>query len=186
MRIIGGIYRGRRLISPPSEITRPTSDRAKEGLFNILDSLLKKNGQHWEDLSFADIFAGSGAVGLEALSRGARIVYSLEKNPVAWDVIRKNDSQKLLHLLKEDALKPPFLKVPVDILFMDPPYGHDLWQKSLKALIDQNWIDRRTLIIVETDQAESEELPPFLVLENKRNYSRNKFLFLKMAPICRK
>ena len=89
MRIISGKFKGRTLMAPP-EGTRPTSDRAKEMLFDMLSSFLMKQGKRWENLKFADVFSGSGAVGLEAVSRGCKQVYLFENNIQAQKTIRQN------------------------------------------------------------------------------------------------
>lgn len=78
MRIIAGTYRGKKLISPTSSATRPTSDRARESLFNMLDHYLRRQDKKWGDMVFADVFAGTGAVGVEAVSRGTKRVFSLK------------------------------------------------------------------------------------------------------------
>lgn len=79
MRIIAGKYRARKLTAPDGMTTRPTSDRAREAVFNVLDSRLRKNGSGWNDLTVLDVFAGTGALGLEALSRGAKALFAAEK-----------------------------------------------------------------------------------------------------------
>ena len=104
MRIISGKFKGRSLIAPP-EGTRPTADRAKEMFFDMLSSLLMKEGKRWENLKFADVFAGSGAVGLEAISRGCRKVSLFENNSIAQKIIRQNGKGMAFELLG-DALKP--------------------------------------------------------------------------------
>ena len=75
MRVISGQYRGKKLLAADEEITRPTSDRAKEGLFNILNNYLLKNSKSWQEIFFCDVFAGSGAIGIEAVSRGTKNVF---------------------------------------------------------------------------------------------------------------
>ena len=104
MRIISGKFKGRSLIAPP-EGTRPTADRAKEMLFDMLTSLLMKEGKRWENLTFTDVFAGSGAVGLEAASRGCKQVYLFENNLVAQKIIRQN-GKSMTFTLEGEALKP--------------------------------------------------------------------------------
>ena len=177
MRIISGKFKGRTLIAPP-EGTRPTADRAKEMLFDMLSSLFMKAGKRWENLSFADVFAGSGAVGLEAVSRGSKVVYLFENNSVAQKTIRQNGKGMTFELLG-DALKPVHAKVPVDILFMDPPYGKGLWEQALPQFLTQGWIDEKTLIIIEEDKTNTIEIPSGFILQEKRAAGRNTFYFLK-------
>ena len=80
MRIVAGTYRGKQIMAPDSLTTRPTADRARESLFNMLNSLLMKEGKIWTDITFADVFSGTGAVGIEALSRGAKEVFCFERS----------------------------------------------------------------------------------------------------------
>ena len=124
MRIISGSLRGRRLHAPPGGVVRPTPDRVRESVFNIL-------GQRLDDMTFLDLFAGSGAVGLEAVSRGARRVVLVEQDPQACDVIRRN----IAHLGCEDraTLVPRSVELALetmerggeafDVVFADPPYS---------------------------------------------------------------
>lgn len=177
MRIISGAHKGRTLIAPPQG-TRPTADRAKEMLFDMLTSLLMKEGKRWENLKWADVFAGSGAVGLEAASRGCKQVYLFENNPVAQKIIRQNGKGMTFELLG-DALKPKTTNTPMDILFMDPPYGKGLWEVALPQFLKQGWIDSNTLVIIEEDKVNQVSIPADFVLQEKRSSGRNTFYFLK-------
>lgn len=177
MRIISGKFKGRTLITPP-EGTRPTADRAKEMLFDMLSSFLMKEGKRWENLKFADVFAGSGAVGLEAASRGAKTVYLFENNSKAQKTIRQNGKEMTFELYG-DALKPIPAKNPIDILFMDPPYGKGLAEQALPEFLNQGWIDKNTLIIIEEDKVNTIEVPKEFLLQEKRSAGRNTFYFLK-------
>ena len=177
MRIISGKNKGRTLIAPPQG-TRPTADRAKEMLFDVLSSFLMKQGKRWENLKFADVFAGSGAIGLEAASRGCQSVYLFENNLTAQKIIRQN-GKNLKFELFGNALTPAFLNDPIDILFMDPPYGKGLWQQALPQFLAQGWIDKNTLIIIEEDKTNKIEIPTHFILTEKRASGRNTFYFLK-------
>ncbi len=177
MRIISGTNKGRTLIAPP-EGTRPTAVRAKEMLFDMLASLLMKSGKRWENLTFTDVFSGSGAVGLEAVSRGCKSVFLFENNPVAQKIIRQNGKGMKFELYG-DALKPVVAKKTSDILFMDPPYGKGLWELALPQFLIQGWIGENTLIIIEEDKTNKVEIPTHFVLLEKRASGRNTFYFLK-------
>ena len=180
MRIIAGTFRGKIISAPEGSGTRPTADRARESLFNILNSMLMKEGKQWSDITFADVFAGSGAVGIEALSRGARDVFCIENDPVALTSLKQNTvGLSGIHLLSQSALDPP-PHDPIDILFMDAPYGKGLWQKALTAFQNTGWINKKTLIIIETDQKLNEKLPNGYCLVQKRSQGRNTFLFTKI------
>lgn len=176
MRLISGQFKGRLLKAPP-EGTRPTADRAKEMLFDILNASLMRFQKQWSRVRFADVFAGSGAVGLEAVSRGAKNVWLFEKNPTAQKIIRQNGHDMTFELLG-DALMPPKINKPMDILFMDAPYGKGLWEMALPAFDKQGWIDKNTMVIVEVDGSEKFELPHGFILQQTRHQGRNTFLFL--------
>lgn len=178
MRIIAGTLRGKTLIAPQGETTRPTSDRARESLFNILNSMLLKQGRLWHDITFADVFAGTGAIGIEAYSRGAREVFCFENNANALSVLKEN-SRQLSHIhLLGNALTPPD-HPSVSVIFMDAPYGKGLWQQALSAFLRAGWIDERTLIVIETDKNLKETLPPEFRLLREHSAGRNTFLFAK-------
>lgn len=179
MRIVSGKWRGKTIHAPEGTATRPTSDRARETLFNILNAMLLKEGRQWCDISFADVFAGSGGVGIEALSRGARHVICVENNPVALTCLRQNITGMAgIEVISRDALMPP-AGAAVDILFMDAPYGKGLWQTALRALATAGWIGDKTLIIIETDNGLTEEVPDGYEMVRERAAGRNKFLFAK-------
>ena len=177
MRIISGKHKGRVLIAPQKG-TCPTSDRAKEMLFDMLSSLLMKGGKRWEDLKFVDVFSGSGAVGLEAVSRGCKSVYLFENNLEAQKIIRQNGKGMIFELFG-DALKPTSSETSVDILFMDPPYGKGLAEQTLPQFLKQGWVNKNTLIIIEEDKANTVEIPLGFILQEKRSAGRNTFYFLK-------
>jgi 16S rRNA (guanine966-N2)-methyltransferase len=187
MRIIGGTLKGRVLKTPVGyETTRPTADRAKEGLFNILSARLASNGKTWTQTVFFDGFAGSGAMGIEALSRGASHVFFVEKDKKALACLKEN-LQGLpafsFTLFNDDILRLPEktndLPFP-DILFLDAPYGKGLWEKALVALVQKNWITPKTICICETEKKfQTPFLPDFELLE-ERSYGRPVFLFFRL------
>lgn len=199
MRIIGGKMRGKKLVSPETEATRPTSDRARESLFNILDNNLRRHEKSWADVVFADVFAGTGAVGIEALSRGAKFGCFFEIDKGALKSLRQNlSSLEKQSIILGDALNPPRAQsimepfaraaggrgVPieskaVDILFMDAPYGRGLWEQALIQFDRQRWINADTHIIIEIDKSENGALPSGFDLSDKRAYGRNTFLFVR-------
>lgn len=184
MRIIAGQLRGKKLLSPKGDVTRPTADRARETLFNILDSMFKKNGSCWSDLIFCDVFAGSGSVGAEALSRGVKKCIFFEKDHYVINVLRKNISEiKRGILVQSDALKPPKAQESVDVVFMDPPYSKNLWQPALTAFYKQGYIHLKTLVIIEIDRDETINIPNGWCLIQKRCSGRNCFLFFKKENI---
>lgn len=151
MRVIAGKARRLNLKTVPGMDTRPTTDRIKETLFNILQPELA-------DCRFLDLFSGSGAIGIEALSRGAGEAVFVEKNPKACACIRENlsftklaDSGKLLNMDVLQALRSLEGKGSFDIIFMDPPYKLELERQVLEYLKESTLADENTLIIVEAD-----------------------------------
>jgi 16S rRNA (guanine966-N2)-methyltransferase len=155
LRIIGGTWRGRRLRFPPQEEIRPTPDRIRETLFNWL-------GQRVPGARCLDLFAGSGALGLEALSRGASQVTFVERDAVAVREMRARLSEwgavggQVEH---NEALR--FLggtAQPFEIVFLDPPFESGLLPQVARALEDKHWLSVGALIYVETDA--SSGLPP--------------------------
>lgn len=178
MRVVSGIFRGKKLQGPPPEITRPTSDRAKEGLFNILNNYLLQRQKQWSDIFFCDVFAGSGAIGIEAVSRGTRHVFLFEQNVEALKCIQKNTEKMPIYIVKGNACLPPQAQQVADILFMDPPYGKGLWKKALIAFNQAGWIDQETLVVIESDKTIQEDIPVPFILYREQSYGRNKFLFL--------
>lgn len=196
MRVIGGKMKGKKLASPETEATRPTSDRARESLFNILDNYLRRLEKPWADVVFVDVFAGTGAVGIEALSRGAKFGCFFEIDKGALKSLRQNLSgiEKQTVILG-NALNPPPLDFfkganmsgtgmpsviqPIGILFMDAPYRRGLWEQALIQFDRQGWINADTYIVIEIDKGENGALPSGFDLSDKRSYGRNTFLFVK-------
>ena len=157
MRIIAGIGKGRKLFSPPS-ITRPTSDRAREGLFSSLTSTFTS----LEGLHFLDLFAGSGAVGVEALSRGAALVEAVESAQVSADVCKQNfellSSQNGVGKFKVHC-KTAFeflnhtASEPYEIIYIDPPYevANSEIEKILKKILALNLLNKHGVVAIERD-----------------------------------
>ncbi len=178
MRIISGKARGTKLYTLEGDITRPTLDRVKESLFNIIQNDIVGS-------SFLDMFSGSGAIGLEAASRGAKEVILCEKNKEAISVIKKNIEKthldvKLYEMPYEKMLES--LNEKIDIAYIDPPYKTDLVYESVKKMLDLDVLGSESLIIVETDEEERiikqiDELEVEII--NKRKYGRVHFIFLK-------
>lgn len=150
LRIIAGAWRGRKLLTPVGETTRPTADRTRETLFSMLVSRLGD----LEGLAVADLFAGSGALGLEALSRGAGNCVFVEQDPAAIRALRSNvanlqaQSQSDVRAGSVLALGPA--KAPLDLIMLDPPYGTGAGEVALDKLQRLGWIGEATWISLET------------------------------------
>lgn len=182
MRVIAGTARSLPLKAPEGMSTRPTTDRIKETLFNMLQPYTPGS-------VFIDIFSGSGGIGIEALSRGAKKAYFIENALPAIECIRKNlEFTKFTDravVLKQDAagaLHNIFEK-EVDIVFMDPPYEQGLERQVLQVLRGCHYVSADTLIIVEaelsTDFSYVKELGYFI--EKEKKYKTNKHVFLHIT-----
>lgn len=182
MRIIGGHYRGKKLRGPPAGGTRPTADRTREMIFNVLLHNPAFGPKPLSDQSVLDIFAGTGALGLEAFSRGAQSVVFIENHRAVLPILYANvKALGLSHtcVLAQDALKiltPPAL--PFTLVFLDPPYHQDLSLPILARLSTHGWLAKEAIIIIETAKDESLLIPPFLSLVTERTSGAAKVLFL--------
>lgn len=185
MRIVAGRHRGRRLAAPPGTSVRPTSERAREALFNILAHGRFGPRPIFEEARVLDVFAGTGAFGLEALSRGARFAAFVEKDRAARDTLAANvktlGEESRTRIVAADATSPPRADGPYDLAFLDPPYRSDLAAPALAALAAGGWLAPNALVIVEM-AARSELVPPegFTPLEERR-YGAGRLVFLR-AP----
>jgi 16S rRNA (guanine966-N2)-methyltransferase len=188
MRVIAGKARRLLLKAPKSLDTRPTADRIKETLFNILNPYLK-------DAYFLDIFAGSGAIGIEALSREAKYAAFVEDNRAALDCIKINlkttkleDQAEIIPVKSEDAVRILETRGRVfDIIFMDPPYNHMLEKQELLLLENSNIIHHDTIIVVEADLDTDFgylEDSKFRIFK-KKEYKLNQHVFIKMKTEIR-
>ncbi len=161
MRIIAGQWRGRVLVAPKGDATRPTADRTREALFSMLVSRLGS----LEGLSVADLFAGSGALGLEALSRGAADCLFVEQDGAALDSLRANASKLGIRpeIRAQSVLTLGPAPKPLDLILMDPPYGTGAGSVALDKLGRLGWISEATLISIETARDEAVEVKDFEV-----------------------
>lgn len=184
MRIVAGQFKGRAIQAPASQATRPTTDRARETLFNML--MHAEWAPELKSARVLDLYAGSGALGLEALSRGAGFCLFVETAAPARGAIRGNIEAlglfgaTRLHRRSATDLgpKPSNLGEAFDLIFMDPPYGKDLIEPTLKGLTTGGWLTKDALIIAETGLLETIELTGWTLLKTKEIAS-SKFWFLK-------
>jgi 16S rRNA (guanine966-N2)-methyltransferase len=160
MRIVAGLWRGRTLIAPPGSQTRPTADRVRQALFDMLLHAPWGGRDAVEGAHVLDVFAGTGAFGLEALSRGAAHATFIEQDRAALAALRANiaalRADPLCTVLPVDALAVP-VGQKCDLVFLDPPYGNDLVRRALLRLRDRDWIASAAMIIAETGR---DEPPP--------------------------
>jgi 16S rRNA (guanine966-N2)-methyltransferase len=185
MRIVSGQYKGKPIAAPEGRSTRPTSDRAREAVFNILEHA------PWapalQGARALDLFAGSGALGLEALSRGAGFCLFVETDEAARGAIR--DNVEALHLYgctrihRRDATdlgpRPASAGPPFDLAFLDPPYAKGLGEKALTGLAEHAWLALGAVVVFERAADEPEIAPAGFELIDERRYGAAKVLFLR-------
>jgi len=180
MRIIAGIWRGRRLLTPAGGAIRPTSDRAREALFGILEH----GAPAVRGARFLDLFCGTGAVGLEAASRGAAEVLLVDDDARALKLARANlerlGAPESVRLVARDASRLGPARQPYDLVFLDPPWRAGLATPALAELRD-GWLAPDARIVVECDGREPLDLPPGYALEQTRRYGAARFTFLRPA-----
>ena len=186
MRIVAGELRGRLIQAPAGQDVRPTSDRAREAIFNILEHAPWSEGI--EGLKAVDLFAGSGAMGLEALSRGAVACLFVELAEASLAAIRANVGAFALEprarLLRQDAARLgrlPQLDAPYDLAFLDPPYAKGLAEPALAALTAGGWLAADALVVLERGSGEAAIQPPGFEILDRRRYGKAEVLFLRVS-----
>jgi 16S rRNA (guanine966-N2)-methyltransferase len=187
MRIVGGRHRGRKIFGPEDdgEALRPTSDRARESLFNILEhGRLSRDGTSLvREARVLDVFCGTGAFALEALSRGAASTTLIDKDPAAIALAHRNltalgDSARA-RVIQADATNPPRATDAHTLAFLDPPYRSGLAEPALIALAAAGWLAAEALCIVEIERRERCEAPPGFTMLDERSYGRARLVFLR-------
>lgn len=171
MRIVGGEFRGRSLAAPKTSAIRPTTDRSRESLFNILSHGYPEALGNTRVL---DLFAGTGALGIEALSRGCRTALFVESGVEGRGIIQKNIEslglQGRARLFRRDATKlgAAGASGAFDLVFADPPYGRGLGEKALRAAMSGGWLSQDALVVLEENaEARPEPGPAFELLESR-------------------
>jgi 16S rRNA (guanine966-N2)-methyltransferase len=184
LRIVGGELRGRTLKAPAGEATRPTSDRARQAVFNILEHASWSDGV--EGRRVVDPFAGSGALGLEAVSRGAGACLFVDRAEPALAAVRANVEAlgvgDRCRLLKADATRLPRRldsEAPFDLVLLDPPYGKGLGEMALASLRGEGWLAPDAVVAFERGADEPAlQVPGFEVLDERR-YGAARVWFLR-------
>ena len=181
MRIVAGQWRGRKLSAPPGEVTRPTADRTRETLFSMLVSRIGD----FEGLSVGDFFAGSGALGIEALSRGAATCLFVEQDAAALRALRANlaamRAQTASDVRAQSVLTLGLAKAPLDLLLLDPPYGSGAGHVALDKLLRLGWIGPASWVSLETHADEVIAIKGF-VTDAERKVGKARITLLRPEP----
>ena len=184
MRVVGGRLKGRNLASPSSRDIRPTADRLRESVFNIL---MHAYDNPIEGARALDLFAGTGALGIEAVSRGAAFALFVDNGTEARALLRNNVEALGLggvtKVFRRDAsdLGPAHPVEPFSLVFLDPPYGKGLGEKALISLRDGKWLTPGALLVVEEAKAAQFVAPDGFTELERRAYDDTEFVFLKAA-----
>jgi 16S rRNA (guanine966-N2)-methyltransferase len=182
MRIVGGRLRGRALAAPKSLSIRPTADRLRESLFNILAHAF---GDPVSGARVLDLFAGTGALGLEALSRGAAFALFVDDSAEARALLRENVAALglggMTRIFRRDAAKlgPAHPLEPFTLAFLDPPYGHGLAERALTASRAGGWLGPDALIVVEEASKAAFAAPAGFAELERRRYDDTELIFLR-------
>lgn len=184
MRIVGGKYRGRALATPDSAAIRPTTDRIRESLFNILEHRLACN---FAGLRVLDLFAGTGALGLEALSRGAAAAVFVEESVAGRGLIRTNIEAFSLtgvaRILRRDATQLGQIgtMAPFHLVFADPPYGCGAGEKAFMAGLAGGWFHNNAILVLEESREADVTLAQNFLLEDERHYGATSIRLYRLS-----
>ncbi len=182
LRIIAGQWRGRKLTTPAGDTTRPTADRTRETLFSMLVSRLGS----FEGLAVADLFAGSGALGLEALSRGAASCVFVEQDAAAIRALRSNvaslQAQSQCDVRAGSVLALGPAKAPLDLVMLDPPYGTGAGEVALDKLQRLGWIGEASWVSLETAMGEEPKIKGMEAVAD-RKVGKARITLLRVLPV---
>lgn len=184
MRIVAGTARGTRLQAPMDDRIRPTSDRAREGLFNIL-AHAKFPDWRLQDAIVLDACCGTGALGCEALSRGAARATFIDKDAEAVTLARANvksiHAEARAKVERGDVMHPPRAETPATLVFLDPPYNEGLAAPMLEALQRAGWIAPGALVCIELGPRDAFAAPTGFVEQDRRKYGKTTIAILRAA-----
>jgi 16S rRNA (guanine966-N2)-methyltransferase len=185
MRVVGGKFRGRALAGPKSNAIRPTADRLRESLFNIL---MHAYGDPLIDARVLDLFAGTGALGIEAASRGSAFVLFVDEGAEARALLRENVAALGLggvtRIFRRDATKlgPAHPIEPFSLAFLDPPYGQKLAASALASARAGGWLTPNALVVVEEATKSAFAAPEDFTELERRSYDDTELIFLRFNP----
>lgn len=187
MRIVGGRLRGRALATPKDDRVRPTSDRVREAIFNILEHGI--NDFSIDGVNVLDLFAGTGALGIEALSRGAAQGVFVENAAASRALLQENFQALglggITTVYRRDAtdLGTAYRKLSFQLIFADPPYGQGLATQAISAAIKNGWLSDDAVIVIEESGDTDIELPPECHVLDQRRYGSTQVVIARYTPI---
>lgn len=187
MRIVAGSFRGRPLVAPKGHSVRPTADRTRQAIFNILEHAAWSPGL--EDLRVIDLFAGAGGLGLEAISHGAAFCRFVEMEEMALGAIRANAASlgvaDRVAVERRDAARlstrPPGGQPPFDLAFVDPPYGKGLGEAALRALAAGGWLNEGAIVVLERGWRDPAPTPEGYEQLDERHWGAARVSFLRFS-----
>lgn len=184
MRVAGGEFRGKQLETPKGRDIRPTSDKVRQAIFNMIGSRLSLEGIH-----VLDAFCGSGALGLEALSRGAESCIFIDKSPQSLSLAKQNvalcEAKEHSIFLKKDSIKLGDRHdtiTPADLIFLDPPYRQGLIEQAITTLQNGGWCASDCLWVIESDVRENLTLPAHYKIESEKKYGDTAVILAYSTP----
>ena len=186
MRIVAGKFRGKNLAKSDHLKLRPTTDKNREALFNILESgkIVKEIGFKISGAEVLDLCCGSGAVGFEALSRGAKFVTFIDNNREHLELVRKNSldlkAEKDVKIIYSDAKKLPQNDKFFDLIFIDPPYKDD-YVAILASLVESGWVKKNSLVVAEFQTGRELQTFDGFVKLDERRYGKTVFVFYSFS-----
>ena len=174
MRVIAGKYKGRRLDLPKSKDVRPTSNIVLAAVFNILNNIVT-----WEEVAMLDLCSGTGAFGIEALSRGAKHITFIDNNLDSLELTKRNLAKldaANYEVMKAAVENLPMARHKFDIVYIDPPYFSNLVPKALKNLKAKEWLSESAIVIAEMSRKEKFTPPESWEIKDERNYGNKKIV----------
>ncbi len=183
MRIISGKFRGKKISYTNSSTTRPLRDYVKENIFNII--IHEKNTKfNLDNANILDLYSGTGSFGIECLSRNAKNVVFVERNPLAFSILRKNianlkltNKSELIFLDIENYLEKSNIKSKFDLIFLDPPYKDNTYIEVINLIKKKKIFNKNHKIIIHREKNSEEEIDKILKIDLFKNYGRSKIIF---------
>jgi 16S rRNA (guanine966-N2)-methyltransferase len=184
MRIIGGIHKGRIIAAPQGMKVRPTTDRVRQSMFNVLEhGKFTGIGNPIKGATVLDAFSGTGALAIEALSRGAASATCMDIDQRSLRQIEKNAASlsetQRLQVILSDATNPPNATSAANLIFLDPPYGFGQVEVALKALSNANWISKNAIVVAETGVKEDLSIIDGFFISDRRQYGKTAITFIQ-------